>query len=234
MEICCPLESVKYLFKYIDKGHDRQMVQTDQQQAAAAERDETGEFHDLRSIGASEAWRRLFHFDMSSRSPAVEPLQVHLENLQKMVLFEDGQEQRASAAEPRDTPLTAWMRYNRENAAVDPDCLALLYADFPRHCRWDKDRRRWIRRQNHQAVPAIGRVVTSLLGRVTSSTCACSFTTCREPPALPSCARWRASSASLTRRPAVSVGCCRRTTSGTAPCRRQRWSRCRPSSANCW
>ena len=159
VEICCSVESVKYLFKYIYKGHDRQMVRTDGQQAAAAERDEIGDYQDLRSIGASEACWRLFQFDMSSRSPAVEPLQVHLENHQ-VVLFEEGQEHQAAAAEPKDTPLTAWMRYNRECAATDPDCLALLYPDFPRHCRWDKGRRRWVRRQNYQAAPTIGRVVS--------------------------------------------------------------------------
>ena len=161
VEVCCSVESVKYLFKYIYKGHDRQMVRTDQPQAAAAAAtaDEIEDFHDLRSIGASEACWRLFQFDMSSRSPAVEPLQVHLENHQ-VVFFEEGQEQPAAAAEPKDTPLTGWMRYNRDSAAADPDCLALRYPDFPRHCRWDKSRRRWIRRQNHQAAPTIGRVVT--------------------------------------------------------------------------
>ena len=52
---CCSVESVKYLFKYIYKGHDRQMVRTDRQGAAEADRDEIAEFQDLRSIGASEA-----------------------------------------------------------------------------------------------------------------------------------------------------------------------------------
>ncbi|KAF0314588.1 hypothetical protein FJT64_014988 [Amphibalanus amphitrite] len=110
-----------------------------------------------RHMQTSEACWRLFQFDMSSRSPAVEPLQVHLENHQ-VVLFEDGQERQAAAAEPRDTPLTAWMRYNRECAAADPGCLALLYPISRGHCRWDKGRRNWVRRQNHQAAPTIGRV----------------------------------------------------------------------------
>ena len=157
-EICCSVESVKYLFKYIYKGHDRQMVRTDRQQAAAGERDEIAEYRDLRSIGASESCWRLFQFEVSSRSPAVQPLQVHLEGHQP-VFFAEGQERQAADAEPRDTALTAWLRYNAERAATDPDCLHLCYPDFPRHYRWEKGRRLWVRRQNYQAAPTIGRVV---------------------------------------------------------------------------
>ena len=159
VEICCSVESVKYLFKYIYKGHDRQMVRTDRQGAAEADRDEIAEFQDLRSIGASEACWRLFQFDMSSRSPAVQALQDHLENHQP-VYFEDGQERQAADAEPRKTPLTEWLRYNRESAAADPDCLQFRYPDFPRHCSWVQKHRRWTKRRNHQTAPTIGRVVS--------------------------------------------------------------------------
>ena len=185
VEICCSVESVKYLFKYIYKGHDRQMVRTDRQGAAEADRDEIAEFQDLRSIGASEACWRLFQFDMSSRSPAVQALQVHLENHQP-VYFEDGQERQAADAEPRKTPLTEWLRYNRESAAADPDCLQFRYPDFPRHCSWVQKHRRWTKRRNHQTAPTIGRVV-SVSPRQTFSTCGCSFTMSPERPALPSC-----------------------------------------------
>ena len=99
------MESVKYLFKYIYKGRDRQMVRTGQQQAAlaVAERDGTGEYQDQRSIGASEACWRFFQFDMSSRSPAVQPIQVHLEHHQP-VLFKEGQERDAIGTAPPVTP----------------------------------------------------------------------------------------------------------------------------------
>ena len=129
----------------------------DEQPAEAS--NEIKEFQDLQSIGASEACWRLFQFEMSSRSPAVEPLQIHLENHQ-LVYFQDGQERQAADAEPKDTALTGWKRYNRESAAADPDCLQYRYPDFPRHCRWDKGRRRWVKRQNHQSAPTIGRVVS--------------------------------------------------------------------------
>ena len=67
VEICCSVESVKYLFKYIYKGHDRQMVRTGR--AREADADEIAEYQDLRSIGAREACWRLFQYDMGSRLP---------------------------------------------------------------------------------------------------------------------------------------------------------------------
>ncbi|KAF0292120.1 hypothetical protein FJT64_009815 [Amphibalanus amphitrite] len=66
---------------------------------------------------------------MSQRQPNVVALQVHLEDHQ-LVYFEPGQERQAAQA-ARRTHLTAWLEYNRESAAADPDCRRLLYPDFP-------------------------------------------------------------------------------------------------------
>lgn len=74
VELCCSVQSVKYLFMYVYKGHDRQMVRAEQLIRAGA--DEVAKFQDLRSIGASEACWRIFDFPMSARSPAVVSLQV--------------------------------------------------------------------------------------------------------------------------------------------------------------
>ena len=49
------------------------------------------------------------------------------------------------------TPLTAWLRYNAERAAAEPDCLRHKYPDFPRQYRWDKGHKRWVKRRNLQA-----------------------------------------------------------------------------------
>ena len=156
VELCCSVESVKYLFKYVYKGHDRQMVRTADANADRDQLDEVAAYQDLRSIDSSEACWRLFDFPMSDRSPAVEPLQIHLENFQ-MVYFAEGQERQAGAVAPRK-PLTAWMEYNRESAAEDPACLQLLYGDFPRQYTWKNDRKVWQKRCRRQET--IGRVVS--------------------------------------------------------------------------
>ena len=157
VEVCSSVDGVKYVFMYVYKGSDRQMVTTGQLIEGAD--DEVTAYRDLRSIGASEACWRLFSFELSDRSPAVVALQVHLEHHQ-LVFFQQGEEQQAVAGEPRRTQLTAWMAYNRESAAEDPACLQVLYPDFPQHYRWDAGQRRWRRRRNVQAAPTIGRLVS--------------------------------------------------------------------------
>ncbi|XP_043221667.1 uncharacterized protein LOC122381498 [Amphibalanus amphitrite] len=157
VEVCSSVDGVKYIFMYIYKGSDRQMVRADQ--LIEAGQDEVAAFRDLRSIGASEACWRLFSFEMSDRSPAVLALQVHLEDHQ-LIFFQPGEERQAVAEEPRHTQLTAWMTYNRASAGEDPECLRVLYPDFPQKYRWDAGQKRWHRRRNMQAAPTIGRVVS--------------------------------------------------------------------------
>ena len=47
--MCCSVQNVKYLFRYIYKGPDRQMVRAD----SLIGGDEIAEYQDKRSIGAS-------------------------------------------------------------------------------------------------------------------------------------------------------------------------------------
>lgn len=83
VEICCSVQSVKYLFRYIYKGHDRQIVRADDQIHVD---NEIETYQDLRSIGASEAAWRLFDIPMSHRQPNVVALPVHLGNHQLSLL----------------------------------------------------------------------------------------------------------------------------------------------------
>ena len=156
VEVCCSVKSVKYLFMYVYKGHDRQMVRADDLIRGGG--DEIAEYQDLRSIGASEACWRILGMKMGTRSPAVVPLCVHLEDDQ-MVYFRPGQERQAAAAAPR-THLTAWLEYNRESAAADPGCRDLLYPNFPRHYAWHSGNKKWAKRRNRQTNVTIGRVVS--------------------------------------------------------------------------
>ncbi|XP_043226099.1 uncharacterized protein LOC122383585 [Amphibalanus amphitrite] len=155
VEVCCSVQSVKYLFRYIYKGPDRQMVRADN---LIGGDDEIAEYQDMRSIGASEACWRLFDVPMSQRQPNVVALQVHLEDHQ-LVYFEPGQERQAAQA-ARRTHLTAWLEYNRESAAADPDCRRLLYPDFPSRYTWQAGQKVWRKRRQQQAAEAIGRVVS--------------------------------------------------------------------------
>ena len=155
VEICSSIDGVKYLYMYIYKGPDRQMVRADQ--LINEVDDEVAAYEDLRSIGSSEAAWHLFSFKMSDRSPAVQELRVHLEG-EEMAFFRPGEERAVAERGPGRTHLTAWLHYNRESAAADPACLQILFPDFPRHYVWRNGQ--WRKRQNAQAAPTIGRVVS--------------------------------------------------------------------------
>ena len=76
------------------------------------ERDEVEEYVDLRSIGSSEAVWHLFAFHIAKKYPAVYALRVHLKE-QQQVVFDEGSEAAAVEVE-RDTELTAFFKYNKE------------------------------------------------------------------------------------------------------------------------
>jgi len=93
VEVCNNIHAVKYLFKYVYKGHDRATIEISRQNDNATEGnvvevDEIEKYLDYRYVYRSEAAWRIFKFDMHERFPIVERLQYHLPN-QKMVLFDD-------------------------------------------------------------------------------------------------------------------------------------------------
>ncbi len=93
VEVYNNIHAVKYLFKYIYKGHDRAIVKISHQSDNATEgnvvdTDEIKKYLDCHYVSASEAAWRIFKFDMHEWFPTVERLHYHLPN-QQMVLFGD-------------------------------------------------------------------------------------------------------------------------------------------------
>ena len=81
VEICSSITAIKYLFKYVYKGHDRATVEV-------RNNDEIGLYLDARYISASEASWRIFHYRLHNEKPDVIQLCVHLPG-QYRVLFQD-------------------------------------------------------------------------------------------------------------------------------------------------
>jgi len=93
VEVCNNIRAMKYLFKYVYKGHDRATVEISCQNDNATkgnvvEADEIKKYLDCYYVSAFEVAWRIFKFDMHEWFPAVERLQYHLPN-QQMVLFDD-------------------------------------------------------------------------------------------------------------------------------------------------
>nr|XP_027114315.1 uncharacterized protein LOC113732586 [Coffea arabica] len=85
VEICSTIKLVKYLYKYVFKGHDQVSfrIMTDD---SATDTDEIKEFQKGRYISPPEAFWRIYEFRLNEMTPSVYTLQVHLPN-QQLVSF---------------------------------------------------------------------------------------------------------------------------------------------------
>jgi len=124
VEVCNNIHAVKYLFKYVYKGHDRATVEISRQSDNATEgnvvkANEIKKYFDCCYVSASEVVWCIVKFDMHEWFPSVECLQEHLPN-QQMVLFDDDddvQEVAAWSAISR-MMLTKWFKTNQELEAA--------------------------------------------------------------------------------------------------------------------
>ncbi|XP_073436565.1 uncharacterized protein [Dendrobates tinctorius] len=91
-KICSSIQTVKYIFKYMYKGHDAAIVQVNKvSNTGTYHWDEIKTYIDTGYLASPEAMWWLRKFEMSARSHAVERLPVHLP-FQQSVYFEDGME----------------------------------------------------------------------------------------------------------------------------------------------
>nr|XP_027071785.1 uncharacterized protein LOC113696591 [Coffea arabica] len=156
VEIYSAIEAVKYIYKYIYKGHDRVMYQLTAEQANQII-DEIKNFQSARWVCAPEAIWRIYAFDLSVINPSVILLHLHLENYQSMY-FDENRPLTDIITDDRlsRTMLTEFFAMNRTNEHAES--LNLLYKEFPQHFVWDADDRIWYTRKKGQV---IGRVITA-------------------------------------------------------------------------
>ncbi|CAK0887383.1 unnamed protein product, partial [Prorocentrum cordatum] len=154
IEHCASLKSVKYLYKYIHKGHDRAVL--------SVQADEVQQYIDTRYVGPSESTWRLLTFPIQCKSHTVQHLAVHLPGLHRLRFHAGGEAQALS--DGKQTILTAWFELN--SALPDGQAPApqdLLYVDVPRYFTWDRGSTKW-KRRSRQTPSA------DVLGRLHAST----------------------------------------------------------------
>src|SRR5436305_3342423 len=120
VEICNSILAIKYLYKYVYKGHDRATVtlsQTNNTQTLANTEtiDEIKMYLDARYISSSESIWRIFHYRLHNHTPNIQRLAVHLPN-QQSIRFQDGDnlEHIINHTTAHMTTLTAWFQENLE------------------------------------------------------------------------------------------------------------------------
>ena len=150
VEICTSVQAIKYIHKYIYKGHDRTTLEVYDQN-----RNEVKEYLDSRYISAAESCWHTFEFSMHKEFPSVTCLPVHLEN-QQLVYYnaDEDLDDVVERGEQRHTALTAWFLKNRDGN--DLEARTILYQDFPKKYSYIKRTKRW--EKHTRSAPAIGRM----------------------------------------------------------------------------
>ncbi|KAG6646090.1 hypothetical protein CIPAW_08G169300 [Carya illinoinensis] len=154
VKICSTIKAVKYLYKYVYKGHDRVAFnlvseQTNQQI------DEIQQFQSARWIAPPEAMWRIYGFIINEVHPAVYNLHLHLEN-QHQVTFRahENLTNVINSDLSAKSMLTEFFSTNQ----VDQNARRLLYKEFPEFYVWSQQYKMWTVRKK-QVV--IGRIVTA-------------------------------------------------------------------------
>ncbi|KAL7142072.1 hypothetical protein ABFS83_08G098100 [Erythranthe nasuta] len=133
VELCNQNKSIKYLFKYVNKGHDRVMAafyQSNNPGATPESRDEIKMYYDCRYLSACEAAWRLFTFDIYFRDPPEIRLSFHLSDNQSVVFTDnDSLVDVLNKSTAKQTMFLAW------------------YEEFPQKFVYKEKARCWIPRK---------------------------------------------------------------------------------------
>ncbi|KAF0745191.1 ATP-dependent DNA helicase [Aphis craccivora] len=140
VEYCHSVKVIKYIRKYINKGSDRATFSVNR------ENDEITNYLNGRYICTSEAFWRIFNFEIHDRDPTVQHLAVHLENGQHV--FFNANNLHQVIENPRKTTLTAFF----ELCSHDDFAKTLFYDEVPSYYTWD-DSRGWLKRRRGKDVP---------------------------------------------------------------------------------
>ncbi|XP_042954753.1 uncharacterized protein LOC122291181 [Carya illinoinensis] len=139
VEICSTIKAVKYLYKYIYKGHDRvafNLVSEQNNQQI----DEIQQFQSARWIAPPEAMWRIYGFIVNEMYPAVYSLHLHLED-QHQVTFRENENliNVLNSDRSAKSMLTEFFALNR----VDENARTLLYKEFPEFYVWSQQYKQW-------------------------------------------------------------------------------------------
>ncbi|XP_019166702.1 PREDICTED: uncharacterized protein LOC109162455 [Ipomoea nil] len=173
VEWCNQSRSIKYLFKYVNKGHDRvttEFYKTSNDSDVGKSVDEINMYDDCRYISPCEAVWRLFGFDIQLRAPSVERLSFHLPNQQSVIFADDDPvENIVNRPTIAQSMFLEWFEANK----TFPETRKMTYAEMPTKVVWKKQLRKWQPRKKGFAIgrifyvpPATGEIFLFKIGLV--------------------------------------------------------------------
>jgi hypothetical protein len=188
VEIASTIKTVKYICKYVYKGHDKALVRlrrannnlpnnnnNDQQQLEPGLIiNEVKSYQDCRYVGPMEAIWRIYGNYMHSKYPNVECLAIHLPNEHSIVYMEGNEadalrinadacttltEYFATVSKELLTPLTIQqLGKDKVTNIVYPAAFSLKYHDFPSYYSFHN--KEWKRRTKPHCTNTIGRIAS--------------------------------------------------------------------------
>nr|XP_045084652.1 uncharacterized protein LOC123494084 [Aegilops tauschii subsp. strangulata] len=154
VEVCSSIKAVKYLYKYIYKGHDKASFSIDQPDADG-NIDDIKRYVDARWITPPEAMWRIFGFPLCANYPLVLQLPLHLPNMHRVAFNAQADLKNVVASENiSKSMLTEYFKANQEH----PRARNILYKDFPGSFTWQKKKKFWKPRVERFQ---IGRIVSA-------------------------------------------------------------------------
>jgi hypothetical protein len=147
VEICASVKAIKYIHKYIYKGHDRTTLEVTREGQNAI--DEVKEYVDARYISAIESCWHIFEFPMHAEKPTVYKLAIHLPD-QQLVYYDpdDILDEIVDRESSKTTTLTAWFDANKNHE----EARQTTYNDFPQTWVYNKTKKKWTPRQKGFAI----------------------------------------------------------------------------------
>ena len=158
VEICSTVSAVKYLYKYVYKGHDRAIIEfkavgENVETAEAKSVNEISQYLEGRYVSATEACYRIFAYELHANMPHVLRLALHTKDRQPVYFSEQDDLEDVLSRPVKYTTLTGWFLANQ----TLPSAKDVTYTNFPDKFVWDKSKYEWkVRVKSHGTM--IGRM----------------------------------------------------------------------------
>ncbi|XP_044019460.1 uncharacterized protein LOC122859843 [Aphidius gifuensis] len=150
-EIVSSIQSVKYLYKYIYKGHDAACFEiTNNTHEKYINHDEIHNSIETRYVSAVEACDRILGRSLQKKSHSIIRLPIHLPNQQNVIINNDDADTLRAALQ-KNTMLLEYFALNQR----DENAKEYLYADIPSHYVFKNlsGTKSWeIRKQQHNVI----------------------------------------------------------------------------------